>query len=106
MSRGLGKVQLSILEEMNHSNFEGSNYSYTIKMLMDRISASQPSISRAISGLVKLGRVKKSIYLAEGESMQKWCYVYVLTEHEGKQVSFTQVEEKLPGKKKSPLYED
>ena len=87
MSKGLGKVQLAIIEELRHED-EDIGFIRSSDFLED-IGFSQRSINRAINGLIAKGLVTR-----DRETYERWGggttwrYNYMLVENEQRQIDF------------------
>ena len=79
MSKGLGKLQLAIMEILKELPEEG--YSYSAYWLEDITGASKNSVNRAVNGLISRGLVVRRKCKDVG-NFNTWCYEYTLTENE------------------------
>ncbi len=95
MSKGFGKVQLRILDELKHE-CEGEGFLYPIHWLKEAIGVSQQSANRAMKGLVDSGLVVKVKVIGSGIAANSWCYEYMLKDNVGNQEEYVRLKgEKL-----------
>lgn len=81
MSRGLGKLQLELLDILGDIQEDGEFYSHTVYWLVDRTGKQQQSISRAMNNLVAKGLVVKR-WTTNGamDNLPKRCAEYILAD--------------------------
>lgn len=95
MSKGFGKVQLRILDELK-CECEGEGFLYSIWWLKEAIGVSQQSANRAMKGLVDNDLVVKVKVIGSSFAVNSWRYEYMLKENVGNQEEYIRLKgEKL-----------
>ena len=78
MSRGLGKLQLAILEAMKEPYDMEGFYTYDMYALKTITGKSQQSINRALNGLFEKGLVTRHKEVGGWGRENTWRYAYLL----------------------------